>query len=420
MPDPRATWGLVSLVLILLIGCTGRHVPPTGPTAQASRGGEEEWPAYARDPGGMRHSPLTQIHRGNVSTLQVAWTFRTGELATYEGTRFPVDKVAFEATPIMVDGMLYFSTASGRVFALEAATGQPRWVYDPRIDLNVRYSSPVSRGVSAWVDPTTRPGAPGHRTIFVGTLDGRLIALDAATGRPRPTFGRDGSLELTSGAEPYGGNPYGGRIPAGQYNVTSPPAVIGDLVIVGAAVGDNLAVVQQRGLVRAYDARSGALRWGWDPVPRQPGDPGYETWVGGQAHRTGAANVWPPISVDPARDLVFLPTTAPSPDYYGGDRRGQNLFANCVVALRASSGALVWAFQTSHHDLWDYDVPMQPLLLRSSVTGKACRRWQWGRSRGTSSCSTVRRARRSFPSRSAPCPRALCLGRRPGRPSPSL
>jgi quinoprotein glucose dehydrogenase len=299
----------------------------------------------------MRHSPLTQIHRGNVSALQVAWTFRTGELATYAGTQFPVDKVAFEATPIMVNGMLYFSTASGRVFALEAATGQPRWVYDPHIDLNVPYSNPVSRGVSTWVDPTIRPGAPGHRTIFVGTLDGRLIALDAATGRPRPTFGHDGSLDLTGGAEPYGGNPYSARMPAGQYNVTSPPAVIGDVVIVGAAVGDNIAVVQHRGLVRAFDARTGALRWGWDPVPRQPGEPGYETWADGLAHRTGAANVWPPISVDPARDLVFLPTTAPSPDYYGGERRGQNLFANCVVALRASTGELVWAFQTSHHDL---------------------------------------------------------------------
>jgi quinoprotein glucose dehydrogenase len=370
MPDQRAIWGVVSLVLVLLVGCADRHVPPAGPTAQASRGGEEEWPAYARDPGGMRHSPLTQIHRGNVSALQVAWTFRTGELATYAGTQFPVDKVAFEATPLMVDGMLYLSTASGRVFALDAATGQQRWVYDPQIDLNVHYSNPVSRGVSIWVDPTMRPGEPGHRTIFVGTLDARLIALDAATGRPRPTFGRDGSLELTGGAEPYGGYPYGGRMPAGQYNVTSPPAVIGDLVIVGAAVGDNIAVVQQRGIVRAYDTRTGALRWSWDPVPRQPGEPGYETWADGLAHRTGAANVWPPISVDPARDLVFLPTTAPSPDYYGGERRGQNLFANCVVALRASTGALVWAFQTSHHDLWDYDVPMQPVLLPLERNGR--------------------------------------------------
>jgi quinoprotein glucose dehydrogenase len=363
MPDQRATWGVISLALVLFMGCAGPQVPPPGPTVQASRGGEEEWPVYARDPGGMRHSPLTQIHRGNVRALQVAWTFRTGELATHMGTQFPVDKVAFEATPIMVDGMLYISTASGRVFALEAATGRQRWVYDPRIDLNVRYSNPVSRGVSTWVDLTIRPGEPGHRSIFLGTLDGRLIALDAATGHPRPTFGRGGSLDLTSGAAPYGGNSHSGQMPAGQYNVTSPPAVIGDVVIVGAAVGDNIPIVQQRGLVRAYDARSGALRWSWDPVPRQPGESGCETWTNGLAHRTGAANVWAPISVDPARDLVFLPTTAPSPNYYGGERRRQNLFANCVVALRASTGALVWAFQTSHHDLWDYDVPMQPLLF---------------------------------------------------------
>jgi quinoprotein glucose dehydrogenase len=363
MPGQRVTWGMVSLALVLLIGCAGRHVPPPEQTAQASRGGEEEWSAYARDPGGMRHSPLMQIHRGNVSELQVAWTFRTGELATYAGTRFPVHKVAFEATPLMVDGTLYVSTASGRVFALDAASGQQRWVYDPRIDLNVNYSNPVSRGVSTWADPTTRPGMPGHRTIFLGTLDGRLIALDAATGQPRSAFGHGGSIDLSSGAEPYGGNPYGRSALVGQYNVTSPPAVIDDLVIVGAAIGDNQGVVQQRGLVRAFDARSGALRWSWDPIPRQPGEPGYETWEGALAHRTGGANVWPPISVDPTRDLVVLPTTAPSPDYYGGERRGANLFANCVVALRASTGALVWAFQTSHHDLWDYDVPMQPLLF---------------------------------------------------------
>jgi quinoprotein glucose dehydrogenase len=115
--------------------------------------------------------------------------------------------------------------------------------------------------------------------------------------------------------------------------------------------------------VRAYDARSGALRWSWDPIPRQPGEPGAETWRGPIALQTGSANVWPPISADPERDLVFLPTTSPSPDYYGGERRGQNLFANCVVALRASTGKLVWHFQTVHHDLWDYDTPMQPALI---------------------------------------------------------
>ena len=148
-----------------------------------------------------------------------------------------------------------------------------------------------------------------------------------------------------------------------MYSVTSPPAIISDLVIVGSSIIDNVGVVRQRGVVRAYDTRSGSLRWTWDPIPREKGEPGYSTWEGKLAHRTGAANVWPPISVDPGRDLVLLPTGSASPDYYGGERIGQNLFANCVVALRASTGELVWTFQTVHHDLWDYDVPMQPILF---------------------------------------------------------
>ena len=335
-----------------------------------------EWSAYARDPGGMRHSPLTQIDRSNVRGLKVAWTFRTGELATYQGTQFSAYRGAFEATPIMVDRTLYFSTPSCRVFALDAATGQQRWMYDPKIDLNVDYVYLNSRGVSTWVDPTKRPDESAYRTIFLGTTDGRLLALDAASGQPREAFGKGGSIDLTAGAEPFGGspypdNPYGTRFRIGMYSVTSPPAVAGDLVIVGSAINDNVGVVQHRGVVRAYDARSGALRWTWDRIPREAGQPGFKSWEGKLAHRTGAANVWAPISVDPARDLVFLPTTSPSPDYYGGERVGPNLFGNCVVALRASTGELVWAFQTVHHDLWDYDVPMQPILFTLEREGRA-------------------------------------------------
>jgi quinoprotein glucose dehydrogenase len=328
---------------------------------------EGEWLAYARDPGGMRHSPLTQINRDNVGQLKVAWTFRTGELDLYKGTKFPVGKVAFEATPIMVDGTLYFSTATARVFALDAASGKQRWVYDPKVDLSVDYSNPVSRGVSIWTDPTKQPGQPNHRTIFVGTIDARLIALDADTGRLLPHFGNGGVINLLEGIQPIGDGPF----PAGQYNVTSPPAVIGDLVVIAGGIGDNIAVREWRGTARAYDVRSGALRWAWDPIPRQPGQPGYDTWQGPLAHQAGAANPWPPISADPERDLVFLPTTSASPDYYGGDRLGQGLYADSVVALRASTGQLVWGFQTVHHNLWDYDVPMQPVLFTLERDGQS-------------------------------------------------
>jgi quinoprotein glucose dehydrogenase len=312
-----------------------------------------EWPAYGRDGGGMRHAPLTQIDRVNVTRLAPVWTYRTGELATYAGTRL-ASKAAFEATPLMVDGVLYLSTPTNRVIALDAATGAERWVYDPRLDLTLNYSEVTSRGVSTWVDRDKKRGQVGYRRLYVGTLDGRLISLDAATGRPADEFGERGVVDLKPGAR---------AVPDGQYQVTSPPAVIGDLVIVGNAYGDNRAVETPRGAVRALDARTGSVRWSWDPIPVSLDDPGYSTWRGALAHRTGSANVWPPISVDPERDLVFLATTSPSPDYFGGERKGVNLFANCVVALRASTGKLVWHFQTVHHDLWDYDVPMQPLLF---------------------------------------------------------
>jgi quinoprotein glucose dehydrogenase len=340
-----------ALAAALLASCAAR-------TGGVARG---DWPAYGRDPGGMRHAPLTQIDRANVAQLVPVWTYRTGELATYTGTSLGA-KAAFEATPLMVDGTLYLSTPTNRVIALDAATGVQRWVYDPKLDLKLGYSEVTSRGVATWVDPGKKRGQPGYRRLYVGTLDGRIIALDAATGQPLADFGERGVVDLKPGAN---------ATLDGQYQVTSPPAVIGDLVITGNAYGDNRAVETPRGIVRALDARSGAVRWSWDPIPQSPGDAGYETWTGALAHRTGSANVWPPISVDPARDLVFLPTTSPSPDYYGGERKGQNLFANCVVALRASTGKLVWYFQTVHHDLWDYDVPMQPVLIELGQGGRA-------------------------------------------------
>src|SRR4051812_37871159 len=252
-----AAAALVAALLLTVI--TG-----SGPSARAQTIADEQWPAYRRDPRGMRHSPVVQVNRANVARLQLAWTYRTGELATYQGAKF-ADKAAFEATPIMVDDVLYFSTATARVFALDARSGQERWVYDPKIDRSVDYSNPVSRGVSTWAAPDDL----ARRTIFVGTVDGRLIALDAATGKPRADFGQGGMVDLATGAQPFGN----GRIEAGQYQVTSPPAVINDLVVVGTSIGDNRAVREERGVVRAYDARSGALRWSWDPVPRAPGEP---------------------------------------------------------------------------------------------------------------------------------------------------
>jgi quinoprotein glucose dehydrogenase len=202
----------------------------------------------------------------------------------------------------------------------------------------------TSRGVSAWQDSTAAPGGPCRLRIFMGTLDARLVALDGDTGTPCAGFGVNGQVDLTRGVD---------LRDLGQYQVTSAPAIAGDMVIVGSSIGDNRAVDVERGIVRAFDARSGALRWSWDPIP----------WAGQTTPRTGAGNAWSTLSVDVERGLVFVPTGSPSPDHYGGIRKGDNKWANSVVALRAATGELVWGFQVVHHDLWDYDVASQPTLF---------------------------------------------------------
>lgn len=321
-------------------------------TPALAGGPKAEWPAYGNDPGGTRYSPLADITRDNVKRLEVAWTYRTKDNA--EGFVSGDDR-AFEATPLMVDGTLYLSTPTGRVAALDAETGAERWTFDPKCDPKRDFSEVTSRGVSTWVD------AKGQRRILVATIDARLIALDAATGRRIAGFGRDGEVNLTSGVEIKD---------AGDYQVTSPPAVVGDVLVVGSSIGDNRRTDVERGVVRAFDARTGALRWTWDPIPVSKDDPAAATWKDASAAKTGAANAWGVISADPGRGLVFVPTSSPSPDYYGGERRGGNLYANSVVALRASDGKVVWSFQVVHHDLWDYDVAAQPSLVTLDRGGK--------------------------------------------------
>lgn len=339
------------LFLVLLFPALLRAQPPAKQSITAG-----EWPAYGRDAGGSRYSPLQEINDKNVAQLRPAWTFHTGELKTYDGTN-ALSKAAFEATPLMIGHTLYFSTPSDRVFAIDAATGQQQWLFDPKVDLHHDFSEITSRGVTAW----PAPGAGGNTTtpkrIFIATIDGRLIALDAATGIPIPSFGSSGTVDLKDG--------YGYDI-----SVTSPPAVTGNLLIVGSSLGDNQRFDYTKGTVRAYDVLSGRLRWSWDPVPRNTADPAWQTWQGPKAHSTGAANAWSLISCDAANDLVFIPATSPSPDYYGGERLGQNLYGNCIVALRASTGKMVWYFQVVHHDLWDYDIAAQPMLITITRQGK--------------------------------------------------
>ena len=190
--------------------------------------------------------------------------------------------------------------------------------------------------------------------MFLGTLDARLIAIDADTGERCAEFGDRGDVSLSKGIPRY--RKY-------DYSVTSPPTVVGDLVIVGSAIGDNGAAHLEPGVVRAYDVHHGSLVWSWDPIPRASDHPGADSWATVRRNRTGGANVWSVMSADVTRDLVFLPTTSPSPDFFGGKRLGDNAFANSVVALRASTGEFMWGYQTVRHDLWDYDLASQPLLF---------------------------------------------------------
>jgi len=315
-----------------------------------------EWPAYGHDAGGSRYSPLDQVNDQNVSNLKTAWIFQTGELKTYEGSN-AIESAAFEATPIMIDNTLYFSTPTDRVFALDAATGKEKWLYDPKLNLKSGFSEITSRGVSAWPAADKSGENPTPQRIFLATIDGRLIALDASNGQPIGTFGKNGTVDLKEGF---------GR----DVSVTSPPAIIGNLVIVGSSLGDNQTTSYPRGTIRAFDAISGKLQWSFDPIPRNEKDSAWKTWKGPNSHKGGGANAWSIISVDAARDLVFIPTTCPSTDYYGGERLGQNLFGNSLVVLQASTGKMVWYFQVVHHDLWDYDIAAQPMLIDVTRDGR--------------------------------------------------
>jgi len=310
-------------------------------------GDDRGWTAYGHDQGGTRYSPLKQIDTKNVARLRVAWTYHTGALDRPGRAN---DKAAFESTPILIEGTLYLTTPFNQVIALDPGTGRERWEFDPKINRDQNFSEVASRGVAAWIDSKAAALAPCRLRLYEGTIDGRLLALDGKTGKLCGDFGAAGQIDLRKDVEPR---------PCCDYQVTSAPVVVGGLVITGSSIGDNGAVNVERGIVRAYDARTGALRWTWDPIP----------WANQQKVRTGAANAWSTLAADPGRDLVFVPTGSASPDYYGGERPGKNEWANSVVALRASTGKFVWGFQVVHHDLWDYDVASQPALIE--FRGKA-------------------------------------------------
>ena len=282
--------------------------------------------------------PAAELDPGNVHKLVMAWTYRTAEptVAASGGGRPP----AFEATPVYADGILYIGTPYGHAIALDPRNGKEVWRFDAKINLKGSYGDFANRGVSTWVD--SRKPSVCARRIFLASIDARLFAIDARTGKLCGDFGVQGELDLTKGLRR-------GPSYAGEYEQTSPPAVIDDLVIVGSAIADNNRQDAPTGEVRAFDARTAELRWTWHPLP--PGSP------------AGGANTWSVIVADPANHLLFLPTGSASPDYYGGLRPGDNRHANSIVALDSRTGKLVWSFQTVHHDLWDYDVASPPRLF---------------------------------------------------------
>jgi quinoprotein glucose dehydrogenase len=331
--------GAATGVCVLLLGAALAQAAPK----------DQGWGYYGGDPGGQKFSGLGDINRSNVSTLALAWAWRTGERPLPE---YGTSPGVFEATPLEIDGVLYFSTPYNRVIAVAAASGRELWSYDPRAYLNGQVPNGtgfVHRGVAAWRDSKS-----GRLFILMNSRD-HLIELDARTGKEVPEFGEQGRVNLLAGLQ--------WSIDPKRYTSTSPPLVYRDLIIVGNGVADRLIYRHDPpGDVRAYDARTGKQVWIFHTVPRD-GELGADSWLNGSNTYTGHTNVWAPMTVDARHGLVFMPVSTPSNDFYGGNRPGANLFGDTLVCLDANTGERRWHRQLVHHGLWDYDPPGQPGLV---------------------------------------------------------
>jgi len=344
----RTSLGVCGAALVVLATIAGhaRRMDAAGPLV--------DWPFYGGDQAGTKYSPLTDINRQNVSQLHVIWEWKTGEVPLDQfGTRPGM----FEATPLMIDNVLYFSTPYHRVVALDADTGAEIWSYDPK---SYQDGQPpngtgyVHRGIAAWKDG-------GKLRIFLNTRY-RLICLDAKSGTPVETFGDHGIVDLSHGLL--------WEIRKLDYTNTSPPIVYQNLVILGNGVGDRLTYHHDPpGDVRAFDARTGKQVWSFHTIP-QAGELGNDTWGADSWKFTGHTNVWAPMTLDDKRGLVYLPVSTPSNDYFGGARPGANLFAESLVCLDAKTGQRKWHYQLVHHGLWDYDLASPPNLVTITVDGR--------------------------------------------------
>ena len=342
MASPRLRQAFNLASLLALTACTPAITK--APLAAA----DVDWPHYGGDAGGQRFSSAAQITPENVRGLKVAWTYSTGEMKRHPDA---IQHSAFENTPILAGGRLFVCSQFNAVSAVDPITGKQLWQYDPKVDPTVEYPNDYTcRGVTWWRDPVAPAKMPCAERVYVPTADRRLIALDAASGALCKGFGTAGVVDVGAGLK---------LERAGQMQITSPPVIARGVIVVGSSLDDNQRVRELSGAVRAYDVRTGAPKWSFDPLAASaPGNV------------AGAANAWAPMSADEARGLIFVPTSSASPDFYGAARNGPNGHANSVVALNAETGVPAWSFQTTHHDIWDYDVPAQPTLANVAWGGR--------------------------------------------------
>jgi quinoprotein glucose dehydrogenase len=323
-------------------------------SAQAATGLEVEWPYYGGDLSNSRFSPLTDINPQNVSQLKTVWQWKHWETHL---DAFGTTPSFFENTPLMIDGVLYVTTPYNSIAALDAETGRELWRFDGeayKLGQILSASGWKLRGTAIWRDR-------GRVRIVLNSRH-RLFLLDALTGKPIPSFGDNGAVSLTDGLP---------RISDIRYATqSSPPVVYKDLLIVGSQIPDRVQLPDPVGYVQAINARTGKRVWTFSVIPQSDKDPGAETWENGSWRTSGHGNVWAPMSLDVARGLLYVPTSTPSSDYYGGNRHGANLFAESLVCLEAATGKIKWYFQTVHHGLWDWDNPAPPNLVTITVNGK--------------------------------------------------
>lgn len=367
---PRIALGAVMLLVVavtigsLLRDAVESHLPLPRADAHAGPAPEiagpppagDDWPAYGGSAYGQRYSSLTDITPQTIERLKPAWTFHTGDR---KGEGDP-NETTFELTPLKIGDLLYLCTPHSIAIALDAATGQERWRFDPQVTTGVTRQHLTCRGL-AYHEAKAGPAAPDEpcaRRIFLPTIDARLIALDAATGERCAGFADNGELKLAVNMP---------NLRPGAYMLTSPPAVTRDLVIVGAAINDNEKMENPSGVIRAFDVRTGRLVWNWDPLKPEATAPLPE----GQQYSAGGPNMWSVASVDEILGMIYLPIANRSPDLLGNER-GPDVerVTSSVVALDLVTGRMRWVFQTVHHDLWDRDVPSQPTLVDLTIDGE--------------------------------------------------